>query len=247
MSPSQRPENPDGEDSGDDSMIDDIARAEGRRRLITLVMGVVVLVSTAVALWAIFAHRDTFFRPQMDIAAGEGEVLADTNDPVCRNVITDVTAAGEDFFKIEADIEAGLLAGSPETVAKTVDALTLIRTRLEEVQTRSQDANLRFDESRTQLDQWFTYTHNELTLLERLGNDHRDVLEPRIVEEAEAEDAEEAAEAPKDKAAPARPATELRDQALLAVHESFQNFRVWHTSGLHPCGVAPEGREPWTP
>jgi hypothetical protein len=102
---------------------------------------------------------------------------------------------------------------------------------------------------------------------ERLATEHRDALEPAPVQnegkESEASTPEastpeastpeastpKGTKVSKGKKAPVVEPTpaQLRDRALLTLHESFQNFRVWHTSGLHPCGEAAEGVEGWTP
>jgi hypothetical protein len=40
---------------------------------------------------------------------------------------------------------------------------------------------------------------------------------------------------------------ERKRGALIALHDAFQKFRVWHSSSAHPCGAADEGEKPWRP
>lgn len=237
-----------------DPLVLELKRAEARRRQITIGMGLVVLIAAIVGVWALVEYREAFFRPQMGVEQGEEDVLARTNDPVCREMIAHVTTTGESFYELEPQIEAGLLADSPATVSETVERLSGLRIRIEEAKASAVDANLRFDESREQLNRWFDFALTELSLLERLATEHRDVLEPPPTPDEPEQDEQggnEAGTAEKTKGektpAVGRTPAQLRDRALLTMHESFQNFRVWHTSGLHPCGEAAEGVEGWTP
>jgi hypothetical protein len=234
----------------DDPIVIELRKAEARRRQITIAMGLVVLIAALVGVWALVTYRATFFRPPLPIQETEARILEETNDPSCRQMIAEVTATGQSFYGEEANIEAGLLAETVERSSTALETVTSLRIRIEQARSRSQEAVLRFDESRAQLDRWFEYTLNELALLERLGTEHRDALEPSPAPEdpqASDEPVNVNPPPPSSKAAPTRPPGELRDRALLAVHDAFQNFRVWHTSGLHPCGQAPEGTEGWVP
>src|SRR5690554_4191719 len=81
-------------------------RAESRRRRRALLGGVLVLAALVGFFWLMMTHGETTFGTSVE--KGEQDVMAETNDPVCRGVIADVTETGKRFFEKEGDIERSL-------------------------------------------------------------------------------------------------------------------------------------------
>lgn len=251
-----------------EALVRELERGEAPRRRLALLGGVLALGTVAVLLWAMTAHRDTMFRPELGIEDGEQALLEETNDPACRNMIGEVTTGAKKFFESERAIERDLLARELPRSEAVHARLVEIGDDVQRARELSEQAVLRYDHSREELERWFAYVDGELALLQRLGREHRERLEAdQTVEADEANDqagedqagdvqghvvrpADGALGAKTDRkagsGAPPAP-EELRDRALLAVHESFQSFRVWHSASMHPCGRAPEGVTPWHP
>ncbi|MBA2664707.1 MAG: hypothetical protein H0U74_20640 [Bradymonadaceae bacterium] len=227
-----------------DALAVDFARAESTRRRRAIFVGLACLGALVLTLWGMVNFRDTLFRPDMQVEAGERSVLAETNDPQCRELIARVTTVGDAYFAAERAIERELLGDDLEVVVQVSATLKAIRSQLVEIGASSSAANLRYENSRAELDNWFVYVDRELELLIRLSTERLSELGPGEPEEAQ-DTVEPAAAKKKAASKPVIGAEELRQRALLAVHESFQSFRVWHSSEMHPCGKAPEGVTPW--
>lgn len=195
---------------------------------------------------------DAIFQPEIDIESGERDVLADTNDPQCREFIDRVTAIGNKYQALEPELQAGILGSDRAEIERLIAALESLRSRIADTKPLAAEAELRFENSRSEVNEWFRYILNELHLLQRVGRERLAALPPvetpdagTVVDhvgEQENDEAEEKEE-PKSTKSP----EERRDGALLAASEAFEQFRVWHTGGLHPCGKASEGETPWTP
>jgi hypothetical protein len=233
------------DENREDEVIGGLRAAERQRRTRALLAGAVVALLSVGAFVISFAFKDELFQPEIDIEEGEEEVIADTNDPQCRGFIANVTAVGGDYVDLEPKLD-GLLGEDPEQIESLIAQLQVMRERLDAAEQKSADANLRFDNSRTEVDDWFAYIDNELSLLQKVGHERIAELKPAAEETApDAGTVVEEGETEKSKSD--KTLRERLDGATLAANEAFQKFRVWHTGGLHPCGPADEGETPWQP
>lgn len=255
------PREPAGESSEFEEVLASLEKAEAERRKKGIIYGLSALIAAVAAFAFIFFFHDQFFQPDLDVASGEQEVIEKTNDPECREMIADVQDLSDRYFKLEPTVDEKLLGDDPEAIQEIRDEIARLQQRLDEIAESSEDANLRFDESREQLDEWFDYVEVELGFLDRLAEERlAELSEAKLKEEGEAakkeadqqaepegvvvkkgSDKEEAEEAPK------KTPKQRKDGALIALHDAFQKFRVWHSSSLHPCGAADEGETPWQP
>ncbi len=258
------PREPAGESSEFEEVLASLEKAEAERRKKGIIYGLSALIAAVAAFAFIFFFHDQFFQPDMDVASGEQEVIEKTNDPQCRGMIADVQDLSDRYFKLEPTVDEKLLGDDPEAIQEIRDEIARLQQRLDEIAESSEDANLRFDESRQQLDEWFDYVEVELGFLDRLAEERlAELSEAKLKEEGEAakkggdqSEAEEAAQGvvvkkggdKKDKPEKTQKTPKQRkDGALIAIHDAFQKFRVWHSSSMHPCGAADEGEEPWQP
>ncbi len=262
-------------DEKDQELMDSLAKAERSRQTRALATGGLIagLLVTLGILAVLFS--DVFFQPELDIAGGEEDVLAETNDPQCRGFIEKVTKIEADYRALETDVESLMGTDDPEKLKSLRSSIGELRARIDRQEKASADANLRYDESRGELDAWFGYIDNELSLvqdlvswrLEEIGAadpvapkeeaaEGADAGTPMAEADGDAGAAEVVHVAEKPDATPTGAARvraskktpkELHEGSMLAVHEAFQSFRVWHTGSLHPCGKAEEGEEPWAP
>jgi len=217
-----------------DEMVSRLEATERARKRKVLFRTALILVPALVALAFAWMYREAVLGPRLDVEGGEKEVLAETDDPQCRTMITEVTRIGEDFAEYQAKIEEKILSKDAEAIEDIRLKIAEFRQRIDAVEARSGDANLRFDTNREELEAWFDYVDNELRLLDELAKDQLAILRTPQAEEPPAPSS-------------TKPLTQRRDAALVAADDAFQNFRVWHTSSLHPCGPAAEDEEGWTP
>ncbi|MFP4596936.1 MAG: hypothetical protein ACOC9W_04875 [Persicimonas sp.] len=263
---SQELREPAGESSEFEEVLANLEKAEAERRKKGIIYGLSALIAAVAAFAFIFFFHDRFFQPDLDVESGEQEVAEKTNDPQCRGMIAEVQELSDRYFKLEPAVDEDLLGDDPEAIEEIRDEIARLQQRLDEIAESSEDANLRFEESREQLDEWFDYVEVELGFLDRLAEERlAELSEAKLKEEGEAakkegdaaedseaqqaeqegvvvkkgSDQEEADEAPK------KTPRQRKDGALVAIHDAFQKFRVWHSSSLHPCGAADEGEEPW--
>ncbi len=248
-------------------MLDSIEKAESARRRKGIIYTLIGLMIAAGIFALAFMFRDEVFGPAVDIEEGEEKVIAKTDDPQCRDMIAQVQDLSERYFQLEPKIEDDLLGDDPEAIQEIRDEVARLQQRLDEIEEFSQEANFRFDESRQQLNEWFDYVELELSFVDRLAREQLAKLKDDQ-EGAKKEDAPDSAEPDKDdekkpegvvvekgeetkekeKANANKKTPEERKQgALVAIHDAFQKFRVWHSSSLHPCGAADEGETPWRP
>lgn len=231
------------DDKANDELVRGLKDVERKRRTRALVIGGVVAAASVLAFVLSIAFSDQLFQPELDVESGEKEVIAETNDPQCRGFIADVTAVGADYQKLEPELRKSLLSDSVETIEKLVADVEGLRERLKAARVTADDADFRFDNSRSEVNDWFRYTQNELHLLQKVGRERVDALQSKsgpdagtVVAEAPGKDGEKSKKTPE----------ERLEGAALAANEAFEKFRVWHTGGLHPCGKAAEGEQPWS-
>ena len=197
-----------------DPLIEELRAAESKRNKKTLLVSAVIL-GLALALLAItWAYSESLIGPRVDIEAGEAEVLEDTNDPACRAMIASVGQHQETWNALRKDLRQDLLGEDSAKVEELLKRVAELRAGLAKDFDASKEANLRFDDSRKELDTWFKFVDRELDVFVKLP-----------AEKADLED-------PEDKL----------NRALVATEDAFQNFRVWHTSSLHPCGAAKDAK-----
>lgn len=224
-----------------EELLDHFESGEKKRRAISMVAGVIIFVIGLSAVFSTVLFRTELFAPRYDIDAKEQETFEMTNDPACRQMIADVTTLGSEWLRSENDIEDALLSRDVNQLHEAEAVLGKFSARLEGIQTRSQKANLRFDHSRPELDRWFDFVQRELSVLRTVAAETRDELEPREQKYDDAAVEGEEGDAPEREAEPVRSSRErgeLRDKALIAIRDSFDSFRVWHTASQHPCGPA---------
>ena len=232
------------QDKGNDDLIGGLREAERARRNRVMIVGGLVAAIGILAFVLSVVFSDQLFQPKLDVQSGEKDVLADTNDPQCRDFIAQVTEIGERYQALEPQLGDQLLGDSPEAIEKLVAQIEALREELKAAKTVADAAELRFDNSSGEVNDWFRYTQNELHLLQKVGTQHIEALKmPKapdagtVVEEPAAKDEQKSTKTPQQRL----------EGATLATNEAFEKFRVWHTGGLHPCGKAAEGETPWSP
>jgi hypothetical protein len=257
-----------------DEMVSSFEKAESQRRkkgMIYLLVG--LMIAGGVFLLA-FVYRSEVFGPPIDVEQGEEEILAKTDDPQCRDMIAQVQDLSARYFKLEPTIDEELLGDDAEAIQGIRDEVARLQQRLDEIEEFSREANLRFDESSQELKEWFDYVELELSFVDRLAKERLAALkaaesselkvdagtaktedtsktsegeqEGVVVEKSEATKKKEKQEREKAAANKQTP-KERKEGALIAIHDAFQKFRVWHSSSAHPCGAADEGETPWRP
>ncbi|WP_233497075.1 hypothetical protein [Lujinxingia litoralis] len=220
------------EDVDVDAALDELRAEEHRRLLRTGVLSLVILAVLGFVAWWMVTNTDTLFRPNIKVEAGEEEVLAVTNDPVCRGIIDEVTLMAEEYQARERFMEDHVLGADPKSVDQVRETATAFRSRHRSVAERVDSAVLRERSFRRQLNDWFGFMDNEFRILEEMADRQLKLLRDEDVPEPQGLWTDMPA---------------LRDRVLLTIDDNFQSFRVWHQVGLHPCGPAPEGVEPWVP
>lgn len=226
-----------GEPDGEDQLLLALRRGELRRRLMGALGALALLVAVVLGVQA-FVNRGKDARINLPVEEGEEEVLSRTNDPACREMIGQVGAIGKDFFALEADIEAKLLGEDPEAIGEVQARLGALGERLGQAEGLAREATLRFDTSRAQLDRWFPHMRQWIKAFEALGEERLQALGAKGAPAAAVGGTADAGPEV-DGGAPTtlEELVQRRDRGLVIVHDDFERFRVWHTSGLHPCGA----------
>jgi hypothetical protein len=258
-----------------DAALDQFARAESARRRKGIVLALIAAIVAVGVFFVAVVFRDDLFESGVDVEEIDTRIAARTNDPQCRNMIAEVGELSERFFKLEPTIDAELLGDDPEAINEIRDEVARLQLRVDQIAEASQEANLRFDESRQQLDDWFEYIALELTFVDRLARERlaeiaamtdgagdagtaADAASPKeanakaddgVVVKLGADAGSKSAAAGEDEGEDEAEQTPLERKrgALVALHDSFQKFRIWHTANAHPCGAADEGETPWKP
>lgn len=211
---------------------------ERSRRIRVAVVGVAVLAVVVGLFWWMFEHTEDLFRPNIDVAEGEQELLEDTGDPVCRGLIADVYEASDDFSRRELDFEDGIWGDDEEELDQLRETATAFRSRMDTMADDIDDAVFREEDAPDhppvpeQVEEWFGKMDNEFRILEEMADKRL-----RMTRGQEVEERGDMWEDPEN----------LRDTVLMTVDENFEEFRVWVARGGHPCGPPPEGVQPWEP
>lgn len=192
-----------------------------RKRGLLIFAGCIVAVCALFA--AIYIGTEGRQGPSMPIEETEAEDAKLTNDPVCRALIADITELGKTWRALDKRLDAEVFGADADKTAQGEAELGALRAALAEQQAKSLKANLRFEPSRAELDAWFAHIDKELQLLSWLAASHGDA----------------APSAPPFKIRdPERAPAQIRTGVVASIHDDFEGFRVWHTSGMHPCGPA---------
>jgi hypothetical protein len=251
-----------GEDPELEGMMSSIRKAERRQKVRAALYAVSAIVLIVVAVYAWFTYRDQFV-PNIDMDEAGQMAWEKTNDPQCRSLIAQVTAVGEDFYEYEKVIETHVIGDDPDKIREIRRRLDAFEARLNKAEKLSDEAELRYDDSARQLDDWFDYVDTEIGFVDRLAKERLAKLE-RDKPEASADAGTDRQDDAADKDAgilvhsadadqkegddePDKTPIERRDGALIALHDAFQNFRVWHSANAHPCGAAAGDEQPWRP
>jgi|GEM_PF-1742639 len=264
--PGQNPDNSPQESADIDAIFERFEKNERARKIKVFILAAIVLAGGLTVFFGSVLFRENRLTANIDIEAIDAKAAARINDPQCRDMIAQIDQLSARYFKLEPQLDEKLLGGTPGEINALRDEIARIQQRLDEISEFSLKANLRFDASRSELDEWFDYVALELNFVDRLGDEQLALLKKASADApiADAPDSEE----PKSDAqnseegvvvskgqdkkkktpdAPSRTPLERKQAALFALHDSFQNFRIWHTAGAHPCGAADEGETPWVP
>lgn len=230
-----------------------IARAEQERRrrgLLRLLAG--FSIAGVILGVMIVLGQQGALGPDIEVDAEEKESLEETNDPQCRAMIADVTAYGERFKKEGARAIEPVLSEDPEKINAAREAIGALREELETLRSASGEASLRYENSRQELRDFFKFVDTELRLIDLRGEYQLKRLEAvangETFEEPRPKSRGKIIGKKKgEKIRGDRTPEQKRDDAIIAIHDAFNTFRVWHTASAHPCGAAEEGETPWTP
>ena len=228
----------DGDDGEFEEAVGHLYAVERARKKRTAAIGIAVLIVVAGLFWWMAQHTDELFRPNIDAEAGEQELLEDTGDPVCRQLIADIDEAAEDFAEREFAFEDEIWGDDEERIDQLKETATAFRSRVDRIRNTVDDAVFREEDAPDlppvpeQVEEWFDNMDNEFRILEDMGERRLRMLRDEELEERGGmwDDPEE-----------------LRDTVLMTIDENFEEFRVWVSRGGHPCGAPPEGVEPWQP
>ncbi len=244
--------------AGDEQQMDfeeavsELERVESTRRRWGYVIGIGALVLLVGGVVVGVEYRSWLFQPKMPIEESRREIVRETDDPQCRTMIADITNIANTYYALERRVGKQVPGGDLEAI-RTIDSkLASIEKRLDEAEALSREATLRFDESREELERWFSYVDNELRILRGVTQEELERLESAA--RADAQGAAGQGEGPGADAGPGSDVgeggpgpVEARDGALIALHDAFENFRVWHSASMHPCGDAADDETPWRP
>ncbi len=226
--------------------VNELAKQEKARML--RILGISAFLAVLVVGAFIFISKNAdVFQPDLDIESGEKNVLKDTNDPQCRAIIASAKQIGVEFKALDNQLSKKLIDGTEAEVRPLLSKLLALKLRLTEIKETVPTSTFRDFETlsakgiESELMAWFKHVDNHFFFLERLANEHLATLEQKDNIEGTL-----VVDKTKKKKYKKTPRQRL-DGALLAISESFQSFRVWHTGSLHPCGAASEGETPWTP
>jgi hypothetical protein len=244
------------EDVDFDEALSGLEAIEASRRTKGVIMGVGALVLLGFSLFAIVQFRTLLFRPDLPIEESERQLIDETDDPQCREMIAQVGEISRSFFELEPVIEKLVPGGADERrrdVAAEIDALI---TRLDEAESLSHRANFRSDDITSDVDWWFQYTREQFVEI-------RDLVEPDEPTDAGRSDAGSVtggdrpvgrdagvqADVTSGDAGPTETVSSQRNSLLFTTHKNLEQFRVWHSSERysHPCGDADEMETPWRP
>jgi hypothetical protein len=250
----QNPEEPGPDQEVDfEEAVSELEAVESKRRRWGYVLGIGAALLLVAGVVVGVEYRSWLFKPKMPIEESRRDIIRDTDDPQCRTMIADITNIANTYYALESRIEQVVPDGEDEEIRKVDEKLATIEERLDEAEALSRKATLRFDRSREELDKWFGHVDYEVRILREVT---QNTLARRKEQRAESADAgatggDAGADAETDAGSPTvgsdRTPVERRNGALVALHDAFENFRVWHQASMHPCGDAEKDEQPWRP
>lgn len=244
---SEKQEEPHVDDSDElKELVQSLNRIERERTRKTALITALLIVIGAIGLGSAYIYRQALFVPELHIEAGEKEILAETNDPQCRGFVAEVTQIGLDLKALDPKLVKGLLSEDPEVVRSLQVEVKGLSTRLTGAQAHLQDANLRYEQSAQELEDWFAHIQGELRIMDSVAENRLAALEPAAPDPVAGTLVEFEDSKPK-KPKGQRPPQERLERALLTADDAFEGFRVWHSASLHPCGKASADETPWSP
>lgn len=221
-----------------DEVLGELDTIERSRKKKTIIVAVAVLACAGAIFWWMAQRTDDLFRPNIDVEEGERELIEDTGDPVCRNIIYEVDRLDDEYRRYEFDFEDEVWGDDEEELERLEQLAADFRVQFDELRDDIDDAVFRDEDISghppvpEQVEEWFGNMDNEFRILEEMADRRR-----RIVQGDEVEPRDGLWENPR----------QLRDTVLMTLDENFEEFRVWVIRGGHPCGPPPEGVEPWEP
>jgi hypothetical protein len=254
-----------GEDIDLSDALEDVEAAEQDRHRRGLTIGAAIAAVVILVVTLLVVYRDTLFEPELPVEQGEQQVIDDTDDPECRRMIAKIMNIRNAFVAMETRIASAVPDGDREAMSNLLRELEQLEARLRDVERLSDEANLRFDRSREELERWFEYVYNEFSILRNVIRRARSTLpgpsesDAGSIGDASTGDAGEGARdatstpsdagtGPDDVMVVREDVRYQRQKTLSALHDAFEKFRVWHeSSSLHPCGSNEEGETPWRP
>lgn len=263
--PGQNPDTSPQPSADIDALFQRFQQAERARKIKVFLLAALVLAGGLIVFFGSVLFRENRLTANIDLEAIDAKAAARTNDPQCREMIAQVDQLSARYFKLEPQLDEKILEGTPDEINALRDEIARIQQRLDEIAEFSLQANLRYDTSRGELDEWFDFVALELNFVDRLGDEQLARLKEAAAD-ATADDAPDSPPQPAEAApegvvvskgqdqhkksapeAPTQTPEQRKEAALFALHDSFQNFRIWHTASAHPCGAADEGETPWVP
>lgn len=192
-----------------------------KRRGLSVIGG--ALLGVALVIGGIVALTGGRQGPSLPIEQSERDDAAKSNDPACRAMIAEITAHGDTWRALDVRLAAEVFGQDATKAPAAIAELEALHAAVLKQRAASGAVALRFEPSRGELNDWFESVDKTLQLLIWLARSHNNPTPPpppfKIVE-------------------PDRKPEQMRLSAIASIHDSFEGFRVWHTSGLHPCGAA---------
>ncbi len=209
---------------------------ERERQKQVLIVAAILMVVVAAGGWWMVTHSEDLFRPAIDPEAGEVELAMETGDPSCRELMAEVEELHDAFLDHELDYSEYLWGDDEERLEALREEAREMRDAFDGLDALLGDAVFREGEARgdepveEQVRDWLEYQENEYRILEEMADKRL-----RMLAGEEVEDRGYRWEEPRN----------LRDTVLMQLDDNFEEFRVWKSSGGHPCGAPPEGVDPW--
>ena len=220
------PHLPGPQDERDIAALKDAERAR-KTRGFTIIAAALILAAALIA--GLIALTDGRQGPALPVEQAAIEDAAATNDPTCRAVIDAVTQHGDTWRALDVRLVPEAFSQDTSKAPAVIAELEALRMSLDAEEQKSAKAVLRYDNSRAELDAWFDHIDQNLQLLIWLARSHNNPAPPP---------------APFKIREPERTPEQMRTAAVASIHDDFEHFRVWHTSGMHPCGAAPAAPAP---
>jgi hypothetical protein len=207
--------------------IDPSAFKEERRRAFFMRAAIGFVVSGIVVggFWLFFATENTEIETEMSEQEAEKRLLEQSDDPQCRRLIEQTRQVRSEFLELAPQLDKFLLSDRKAKVRELEYELVSMGADVDELKTLADEANFRNQKARTQFADWSEYLDTELYFIERLAKETLGEVEKKESDKTQ---------------------VERKNAAIVALRDAMRSFRVWTSSGVHPCGEAEEGETPWS-